>query len=584
MRRHGYRKEFLVLPQEPAIDFTTMLQALAHPQAFPFIVTSADEITTVHTHASAVLLTPSLVYKLKKPQNFGFFDYSTPEQRHYFCQQEVHLNKRLAPEVYLGVAPVLTDRQGHFRFDKTHSPGEVPEPGTIIGTETVVDFAVVMHRLADTDTLEYLVHTDSVDPELLTAIARYVAHFHTTTEADEHISSFGSLEVIGGNWEENFEQMRPYIGRTLDTPTHNQIASYIRNFMHKRAAFFRDRVREQRIRDCHGDLRLQHVYVLDRQSHSHPLHIAILDCIEFNERFRYADVASEVAFLIMEMDGTSRNDFSRIFIDAYIEATHDPALREILPFYMSYRACVRGKVSSFQIDEPEVPVEQRQLMQRKATELFAQAAHYARGPVRPVVMMIGGLMGTGKSTLAERLHRELGWTLLSSDITRKRLAQLSPRQHYEDTFAQGLYTTEWNERTYTALREAMSNTLASGRSVLLDASFIRRADRQAIAQEAMPHHAQVYFIECDCPREDVLQRLAQRWQQRTKSTPAAAASLASDGRPDLYDMQRDRWEGFEACAEAGVQHITLSTIQTLARQTEQIFNLLDLPRLTCSLN
>ncbi len=573
------------MSQEPGIDFATMLHALVHPQAFPFELAKTDEVTIVQTHASAVLLTPSLVYKLKKPQNFGFFDYSTPQQRHHFCRQEVILNRRLAPDVYLGVAPVLMDQQGHFRFAETHPVEAVPAFGTHIGTETVIDCAVVMQRLADTDMLKYLVQTDNINPTLLDAIARFVAHFHTTTYTDEHIASFGDMSVVGGNWEENFAQMHPYIGRTLDADTYDQISGYIRNFMRKRAAFFANRVREQRIRDCHGDLRLDHIYVLNHQEHTQVPRIAILDCIEFNDRFRYGDVAGEIAFLIMELDGISRNDLSRHFLDAYIEATGDTALREILPFYLSYRACVRGKVSSFQLDEPEVPSTQRQLMQHSATELFAQAAYYARGPVQPVVMLIGGLMGTGKSTLAARLHHELGWALLSSDVTRKRLAQLLPAQPLEHTFGQGLYTAEWNERTYAALREEMSGVLASGRSVLLDASFIRRADRQAIEREALAHDAQVFFVECDSPPELTLQRLARRWRQRTgEDGQKPATSQASDGRPDLYARQRDRWESFGASEEAGVQHILLSTAQTIARQVEQLLDLLDSPRLTCSLS
>jgi uncharacterized protein len=572
------------LSQEPGIDFITMVHALARPQAFPFKQANKDEITTVQTHASAVLLTPSLVYKLKKPQNFGFFDYSTPQQRHHFCCQEVILNRRLAPDVYLGVAPVLMDQQGRFRFAETQPVEAVPAPGTQIGPETVVDFAVVMRRLADTDMLKHLVQSDNVNPTLLAAIARFVAHFHTTTYTDEHIASFGDMNVVGGNWEENFEQMHPYIGRTLDASTYEQISSYIHNFMRQRASFFTSRVREQRIRDCHGDLRLDHIYVLNHQEHTQAPRIAILDCIEFNDRFRYGDVAGEIAFLIMELDGISRNDLSRNFLDAYIEATGDTALREILPFYLSYRACVRGKVSSFQIDEPEVPATQRQLMRDSATELFAQAAYYAHGPVQPVVMLIGGLMGTGKSTLAARLHHELGWTLLSSDVTRKRLAQRLPAQPLEHAFGQGLYTAEWNERTYAALREEMSGALTGGRSVLLDASFIRRTDRQAIEREALAHGAQVFFIECASPPELTLQRLAQRWRQRTGAgEQKLAASQASDGRPDLYARQRARWESFDAHEEAGVQHVLLSTTYEIARQVEQILDLLDLPRLACPL-
>jgi aminoglycoside phosphotransferase family enzyme len=316
--------------QPVSIDFTTMLQELTRPQAFPFALPETPSISLIQTHASAVVLTPDRVYKLKKPQDFGFFDYSTPALRRHFCQQEVVLNGPLAPQVYLGVAPVLAFRDGHCRFGPILPPDNIPPPGPTFADGTVVDYAVVMVRLPDAAMLENWVQTDRADIPLLAEIARFVANFHTTTHTDEHIASFGSLDVIGENWEENFE------------------------------------------------------------------------------RFRYSDVAGEVAFLAMELDVAGRSDLSRGFVDAYIAETGDEALRELLPFYMCYRACVRGKVLSFQLDEPEISEVQREISRQQALALFSLAAHYASGPSRPALIMVGGLMGTGKSTLARALQQETG--------------------------------------------------------------------------------------------------------------------------------------------------------------------------------
>lgn len=575
-------------------DFTALLHALRSPDAFEGNagVSAAGVLPVIQTHASAVILTQNRAYKLKKPKNFGFFDYSTPALRRHFCIQEVLLNRRLAAPVYLGVAPVLAFPGGHMRFGPIFPPGEVPEPGTALNGGSIIDYAVVMERLPDEATLEFRVRTGTASPALLAQIARHVAAFHGTTSTGEHIASFGSLEVIRGNWEENFAQMRPYIGRTLDAATYNRIANYIGRFMQERRALFESRMREGRIRDCHGDLRLQHVYILDaaRAGANQQLEVAILDGIEFNERFRYSDVASEVAFLTMELDAANRPELARAFVDGYIAETGDHTLLERLPFYSCYRACVRGKVASFQLDEPEVPAAQRNLAHQQAVSLFTLAAGYTGGPTRPTLLLTGGLMGTGKSTLALALQRELGWALYSSDAVRKSLARLDPAEPRADAFGQGLYSQQWTECTYHVLLAQAGGALSSGRSVLLDASFLRRADRLAAVQTARAATtpaANVIFVECSCPREIALQRLAQRWKsriEREERIPSCEPSpLASDGRPDLYDAQYATWQPFDPAQETGIVHLVIDTTLPLTVNIEQVLDALHISRRPCEL-
>jgi len=564
------------------IDFPMMLDALAQPGAFPYALSGDEPIKVIQTHASAVLLAADRAYKLKKPKNFGFFDCSTPALRRHFCGQEVLLNRRLAPHVYLGVAPVLADAGGQFRFGPPFSPEEAPRPCAVLDHGKVVDYAVVMVRLPDEAMLESLVRAGIATPSLLAEIARFVAKFHASIPTNTHMASFGKLEVIRGNWEENFAQMKPYIGCTLDAATFDRLAQYIHRFLDERATLFASRVRDGRIRDCHGDLRLQHVYVLDEASVpiTHPCSIVILDGIEFNERFRYSDVTSEVAFLVMELDAVQRPDLSRTFVESYVAATGDEALRELLPFYTCYRACVRGKVTSFQLDEAEVPPAQRELAHQQAAALFALAESYTGGPTWPTLLLVGGLMGTGKSTLALALQRKLGWALFSSDTLRKRLAKLAPGQPMAEAYGQGLYSLEWTARTYEALVQEASQALADGRSVLLDATFLRRADRQAAARRARRLGARTLFIECTCPRELALKRLGQRWTARIKGDEEnpEAVSRASDARPALYDEQAARWEAFEPGAESESEHVVITTAQPLVTSMEQV---LDVLRLSC---
>ncbi len=549
----------------------------------------AGRFEVIQTHASRVLLSPTHAYKLKKPKNFGFFDYSTPTLRRHFCIEEVRVNRRLAPHIYLGVAPVLSFPDGHSSFGPTFQPEDVPAPCSALNGGKVIDYAVVMIRLPD----EARACAGTATPAMLTSVARHIAAFHASTHTDEHIAGFGSLEVVRGNWEENFEQMKPYIGRTIDTDTYKLIAGYIRRFMHDRAALFGSRINEGRVRDCHGDLRLQHVYILDEYrtgEQSELPQMAILDGIEFNERFRYSDVACEIAFLTMELDVLDRPDLSRVFVESYIAETGDHALLELLPFYSCYRACVRGKVLGFQLDELEVLEEQRKLAGEQAADFFKLAASYLGGSTSPTLMLVGGLMGTGKTTLALTLRRQLGWTLYASDTVRKSLAHIDPAQPIAEAFGQGLYSKEWTARTYNALIDKASSTLASGHSVLLDASFVRRADRQAaarLAQTAVPNGVNVILLECTCPRELALQRLAQRWQNRVAHEQLhdlagdETALLASDGRPDLYNAQCTAWQDFDSTQEAGVTHIVIDTALPLAVNIEQVLEELHIPHCAC---
>lgn len=592
--------------------FAKMLSALALPEAFPTVSantegasgigraqTAVGQVEVVQTHASAVLLAGNRAYKLKKPNDFGFFDYSTPMLRRRFCGEEVRLNARLAPSVYLGVAPVVALADGAFRFARPLSPDALPEPDDELDGGRVVDYVVVMARLPEQATLESRVRADNVRPELLAAVAERVAAFHAASRTDAEIARFGSVETVQHNWDENFEQMAPYIGRALDAATFDRIRAYVGAFLRQRRPLFETRIRAGHIRDCHGDLRMQHIYFLDRPTENgqnggaatdSP---AIIDCIEFNERFRYSDVAAEVAFLTMELEVAGRPDLARAFTDAYVARTGDDALRELLPFYACYRACVRGKVTAFQLDEAEVPAEQRDEAQRQAQMLFALAGHYAGGVAAPILLLVGGLMGVGKTSLARGVAHELGWALFSSDAVRKELAGLDPGQPQDVPFGQGIYSADWNASTYHMLRQRAAAALASGRSVIVDASFAERAERQALASLASHAGVAVWFVECVAPREVALARLAKRWRGKQPAsagvppdvTRAADTSAfvpsPSDGRPDLYAAQAAAWQPFDADRDAGITHLLVDTRANSSAAVAQVMDALQIERFVC---
>jgi uncharacterized protein len=551
---------------DPREAFAALLLALSRPEALPEAVPAGDEsVSIIQTHASAVILYGSRVYKLKKPNNFGFFDYSTPALRRHFCQEEVRLNARLAPHIYLGVAPVLASPGKPPRFGPTLSLEDVPEPDTPFQGETVIDFAVVMVRLPEEATLESLLARHQVDARLLGRVAHRIAEFHAGVQTSDEITNYGEMETIGGNWEENFAQMRPYIGRVLTAETFNTISHYAHEFMRCRARLFAARRRDGRIRDCHGDLRLQHIYCFSSQ-------VDIIDCIEFNQRFRFSDVASEVAFLTMELDQAGCPDLARAFEAAYVGACGDDAIFELLPFYRCYRACVRGKVMAFQLDEPEIPAPQRESARRRSAALFRLAESYTRAPTAPILLMIGGLMGTGKSTLAEQIRQVVGWKVVASDDVRKQLAGATPGEPHADAFGTGLYSSEWTSRTYSALLQEALKLLSDGRSVVLDASFSQEKDRRAAVDLGTKMGARVVFAECRCPSDLVMERLTNRWWARTQTLPDRKASGgASDGRPELYQAQLAAWQ---PVASEEARRIELIQVPTSVSPEESCAHLL----------
>ncbi len=567
-------------PATPPFD--TLMRALMRPAAFPPDVHVGGEVAVIQTHASVVLLTAERVYKLKKPQDFGFLNYSTPARRRHFCALEAQLNQELAPGVYLGVAPVLLASDGAPRFGAAMPPESLPQPGAMLDDARVIDYAVVMRRLPEEATLAALVRADAAEPALLAEIAQRIASFHAAHPVSGRLARYGDARTIAANWRENFDQMRPYIGRTLTAEDDARITDYVERFLAERAPLLHERLRAGRVRDCHGDLRMEHIYRLETPD-APGYRLVFVDRIEFLDRIRYGDVAGEVAFLAMELDGAGRADLAQSFVDAYVAASGDNALRELLPFYACYRAYVRGKVLSFQLDEPETPPAQRELARERARSLFALAARYAANPTRAQLILVGGLMGTGKSTLANMLRDTLGAVVISSDALRKQLAGLNPAQPVPAAYGADIYSAEWNARTYAALTDAARAALAAGQSVVLDASFSRQAQRLAALRVGAEAGATVRFIEAVCPVDVVMARLARRWRQRVaaRSADASTAPQASDGRPELYAAQAAAWEPYDAAREAEASYLRLDTAEPPAILRERLRAEIGLARSVC---
>jgi len=326
-----------------------MVQALLDPKIYP---DASQKVELMQTQMSFVFLTGDYVYKVKKPVDLGYLDYTTLEKRRFYCQREVALNRRLCPDTYLGVVSI-TKGKGGF---------------SIGGRGKAVEYAVKMRHLPQERMLNVLLTNNQVSPEMITGVAKKMAEFHQKTETNATISTFGDLAAIITNTEENFNQTVKYLGKTISQQSYRHIKDYTNRFIETNAPLFRQRIADGRIRDCHGDLHAAHICFTDD--------ICIYDCIEFNDRFRYCDVASEIAFLAMDLDYYGRRDLSRIFVDAYVAFSGDKELTKLLNYYKCYLAYVRGKVASFQLDDPHISEEEKTKTVAIARKYFELAESY----------------------------------------------------------------------------------------------------------------------------------------------------------------------------------------------------------------
>ncbi len=329
-------------------DWPELVQTMLDP---PFYPHSIIGVKLVQTQMSYLFLTGEYVYKVKKPVNFGYLDYTTLEQRHRLCKQELELNRRLCPHTYLDVLSIGRER-GKLK----------------LGSGVVEEYALKMRQLPLDRMMDVLLDKNQVSEAMVAQVAQKLADFHRKAETSAEISSYGSLSAILVNTNENFSQIRKYIGVSISQKQFDNIKSYTDIFAEQNKGMFEMRVREGRIRDCHGDLHSAHVCFANG--------ICIYDCIEFNDRFRYCDVASEIAFLAMDLDFHHQPGLSKYFIKSYVESAQDKELLKLLNFYKCYRAYVRGKVESFKYDDPLIPKETKISILNAAKRYFELAEGY----------------------------------------------------------------------------------------------------------------------------------------------------------------------------------------------------------------
>jgi aminoglycoside phosphotransferase family enzyme/predicted kinase len=494
-------------PGDAVISQEQLLPFLLNPHSYPH---QPRAVRLVQTHASFVIIAPPFVYKVKKPVNFGFLNFSTLEKRRHFCEREVVLNRRLSPNIYLGVVPIST-RNGRFVFG---------------AGDKVVEYAVQMRKLSDRGFLDRLVERDEVVPGDLNRIAIVLKHFYEGQHPTEEIEAWGRVDRLRISTDENFRQTRQFVGgtafpsasrervgikkpseadikATISRPAFETIRFYTDRFYARNARLFASRIKERRIRDCHGDLHLEHIHVTPRALH-------IYDCIEFNDRFRYVDVASDAAFLAMDLDYEGRPDLARCFVTQMASALNDDAMPRLMDFYKGYRAFVRGKVESLHSVAHAAPEEERQASADRARRYFRLALQYAVAGSQPLVLAVMGRIASGKSTLAHTLGAELGWEVYSSDYLRKKMAGFPLYERSSASARKRLYSAAMTESTYERLLATAEAQVQKGHSAILDATFARPEHRELLARRFGKRGVAWRVLEAHAGNAAVKQRLRVR--------------------------------------------------------------------------
>ncbi len=495
----------------PASD-DPILSVFMKPEFYPHPVAGVEYL---QTHISHIFLTGSHAYKVKKPVDLGFLDFSSLEARRRFCLEELRLNRRLCPELYLEVLAVARGPEG-----LTLAPLE--QAG-----DDALEFCLKMAQMDSGRMMDRLLDQGEVGPAQVRELAKVLADFFARAEGGPTVDFHGRPEQVRINVEENFRQTESYQEVSVSTARWRAIRDYSLSFLARERPLLERRVAEGRIRDGHGDL---HSGNINLPAGGRPL---IFDCIEFNERFRYQDAAADLAFLAMDLDFHGREDLAKVLVEAYIKASGDAELGALMDFYKCYRAVVRAKVFGFMFDDDGVHGREKFTDITKARAYFRLAARYAGGEPPYFMVCMMGLMGTGKTYLARKLAGATGWVAVHSDALRKQLAGMATQQRSYDAWGRGLYGPDVTEATYQALYEGAEARLAQGASVVVDASFREEARRRLFLELARRHGARALFVEVRASAEVVAERLAAR---------QAKGGSMSDGRSELTAVQAAAWE------------------------------------------
>lgn len=499
-----------------------LIRALQDPSLYDHPV---REFQLHETHISWVILTGDYAYKIKKPLDFGFLDFSSLERRRHFCHEELRLNRRLAPDLYLDVVPIT-------------GSAESPRFG---GEGDVFEYAIRMRQFDQSQLLDSRQQAGTLSPELLAELARDVAGFHASLPRAPADKPLGTPEAVTAAMQENFDQCREILNDPQLLAQLDLLEAWAQSTAERLTPKIAERHSEGHVRECHGDLHLANITVFNDQ-------VTVFDCIEFSEPFRYIDVINDLAFLLMDLEARDEYALSSRVLNTYLEYSGDFGALPLLSMYKAYRAMVRAKIALLTMGNPELGEQGRQELLDRYAEYAELAESYTGIPDR-YLLATTGLSGSGKSVVSQALGDQLGLIRLRSDVERKRLFGLAPLDSSRSATGEGLYTAEANQRTYDTLAGLSARLLATGLPVIVDSACLRQSEREQL--EAVAESQGVPFVLLDCQVPDDVRR---DWVRERDGD-------ASEAGEDLLEQQNSWLEPLSEREKSHTIHINTTSRQ-----------------------
>ncbi|MFT5730513.1 MAG: aminoglycoside phosphotransferase family enzyme/predicted kinase [Desulforhopalus sp.] len=465
------------------VQSSSLIQGLMKPESFNPPV---QHPILLETHISWVIVAEPYAYKIKKSLNLGFLDFSTLKKRLHFCKEELRLNQRLAPHIYLSVIPIT---------------GTVQEPQWE-GAGNPIEYAIKMIAFPQETQLDRLLSTGLLTPQIIDALAGHIAHFHTYTDRAAKDTDYGETEVIRQPVEENFRQIRNHVESFPTLQSLDKLEEWTKSTLDSLQHSFSARKATGFIRECHGDLHLRNIAWVDDK----PL---LFDCIEFSPLLRWIDVISDVAFLVMDLEDRKQPELAKRLLNKYLEFTGDYSALHILRYYLTYRALVRAKIDVIRASQDGISSNEKLEAEEDFNEYLKLALHYIE-PTKPQIIITRGLSASGKSTVSQALLEHIGAIRIRSDVERKRLHGLQPPQTENLEIDRGIYSQEATERTYTKLTELAAQIIDAGYPVIVDGVFTHSQQRQVFRGLAAKRNVPFTVLECTATIETLRKRITER--------------------------------------------------------------------------
>ncbi|MFZ0219158.1 MAG: AAA family ATPase [Candidatus Aquirickettsiella sp.] len=458
----------------------------------------ALQLGLIETHVSWVILTGKYAYKIKKPVDFGFLDFSTLQKRKYFCEEELRLGQLSAPEIYLAVVPIT---------------GTIEHPQINGNTVPILEYAIKMCEFSQENLLSSLLKQGKLNATLIDQLGQLIAEFHKKTHLAPKSSRFGLPHEVHAPTQQNFEQIIPLLNNPNDIEQIKRLEIWANKQFAKHQRLFEHRKEQGFIRDCHGDLHLANIILYHDK-------LILFDRLEFNEDLRWTDIIADLAFLAMDLAGKKQHKLANQLINTYFQFTGDYEGLNLLAYYLSYRAVVRAKIALFRLNQNDLN-DQEKLNIRNDYYNFINLAESYIQPKKPCLIIMHGLAGSGKSTIAKNIAIECGAIQISSDIIRKKLFKIPLYENSNSIPYGGIYTSHSTEKTYNKLLYLAKIVIKAKLTVLIDATFLLHSQRLRFYNLATLLKVPFYILHCQVNEFEIIQRI----KKRVRNNPISEANL-----------------------------------------------------------